>query len=59
MSDFYVTQSETEGEEGERSNEEGGVVEFGGLKISASRVVELFRVKQFKLLFTRCEVLVM
>ena len=44
-----MTQSETEGEEGERSNEGDGAVEFGGLKISASRVVELFRVKQFKL----------
>ena len=52
-----MTQSENEGEEGEKSNEEGGVLEFGGLKISSSRVVELFRVKLFKLLFTRCEVL--
>ena len=45
MSDCYVIPSETEGEEGERTSEEGGVVEFGGLKIPASRMVELFRVK--------------
>ena len=47
MSDWYVSASESEGdEEGERRKDETGVVELGGLKIPASRMVELLQVRR-------------
>lgn len=46
MSDWYVSASESEGdEEGERRKDETSVVELGGLKIPASRMVELLQVR--------------
>lgn len=45
MSEWHVSASESEGEEGEKRNEDGEVVELGGLRIPASRMVQLLRVK--------------
>ena len=46
MSDWHVSPSESEGEEGEggKDNERGGL-ELGGLTIPASRIVELLQVR--------------
>ena len=44
MSEWYVSPSESEGEEGERGKDGEGVLELGGLTIPASRVVELLQV---------------
>lgn len=44
MSEWHVSASESEGEEGRKKKEEGDVLELGGLKIPAARIVDLLQV---------------
>ena len=44
MSDWHVSASESEGEDGGERQEDASLVELGGLKIPPSRVVDLLQV---------------
>ena len=55
MSDWHVSASESEGERDEGiKTEEKGVLEVAGLKIPASRMMELLQVREPCLLRVKC-----
>lgn len=44
MSEWHVSASESEGEDGSEGKPKNGVLELGGLKIPADRMVDLLQV---------------
>lgn len=44
MSEWHVSASESEGEDGSERKPKNGVLELGGLKIPADRMVDLLQV---------------
>ena len=53
MSEWHVSASESEGEEGNERKAEVGVLELGGLKIPAARMVDLLQVAE-RLFYNLC-----